>query len=45
MSIIDDLKAIEAEAHSGISGASDLANLDKIRVAVTGKKEIGRAHV
>ena len=38
MSIIDDLKAIEAEAHSGISGASDLANLDKIRVAVTGKK-------
>ncbi len=38
MSIIDDLKAIEAEAHEGIFGAGDLANLDKIRVAVTGKK-------
>ena len=38
MSIIDDLKAIEAEAHAGIGGAKDLAALDKIRVAVTGKK-------
>jgi phenylalanyl-tRNA synthetase alpha chain len=38
MTIIDDLKAIEAEAHQGIGGVADLAELDRIRVAVTGKK-------
>lgn len=38
MTIIDDLKAIEAEAHKGIGGVADLAELDRVRVAVTGKK-------
>ena len=38
MSIIDDLGVIEAEAARGIAEAADLAALDKIRVAVTGKK-------
>jgi phenylalanyl-tRNA synthetase alpha chain len=38
MAMIDDLKAIEEEARKGIGGAPDLASLDRIRVAVTGKK-------
>ena len=38
MTIIDDLKAIESEAAKGIGGVGDLAELDRIRVAVTGKK-------
>ena len=38
MAIIDDLKAIEAEAAKGIRGATDLGGLDQIRVTVTGKK-------
>ena len=38
MAIIDDLKAIEAEAAKGIRGATDLGGLDQIRVAVTGKR-------
>ncbi|MCI1666359.1 MAG: phenylalanine--tRNA ligase subunit alpha [Atopobiaceae bacterium] len=36
--MIDDLKAIEAQAAKGISGAPTLDDLDRIRVAVTGKK-------
>ena len=38
MAIVDDLKTIEEEAAAGIAGAVDLAQLDQIRVAVTGKK-------
>ena len=38
MTIIDDLKAIEAEATKGIAQAPSLAELDRIRVAVAGKK-------
>jgi phenylalanyl-tRNA synthetase alpha chain len=38
MAMIDDLKAIEAQAAKGISGAPTLDDLDRIRVAVTGKK-------
>ena len=38
MAIVDDLKTIEEEAAAGIAGAADLAQLDQIRVAVTGKK-------
>ena len=38
MSLIDDLKLIEEQAAEGIAKAPSLDELDKIRVAVTGKK-------
>jgi len=38
MSILDDLKAIEAEAEEGLKNAASLDALEKIRIAVTGKK-------
>ena len=38
MSILDDLKAIEAEAEEGLRNAGSLDALEQIRIAVTGKK-------
>ena len=38
MSILDDLKAIEAEAEEGLRDAGSLDALEQIRIAVTGKK-------
>ena len=38
MAILDDLKAIESEALAGIRDALNLDELDRIRVAITGRK-------
>lgn len=38
MSILDDLKAIQAEAEEGLKNAGSLEALEQIRIAVTGKK-------
>lgn len=38
MALIEDLKALETEATSALNAATDLAELDRIRVTVTGKK-------
>ena len=38
MSILDDLKAIRAEAEEGLKNAGSLEALEQIRIAVTGKK-------
>ena len=38
MAIIDELKAIEAEADKGVAGAENLAQLERIRVAIIGKR-------
>ena len=38
MSILDDLKAIQAEAEEGLKNAGSLEALEQIRIAVMGKK-------
>ena len=38
MAVVEELQGIEAEALAGIAGAGSLEELDRIRVAVTGRK-------